>query len=132
MPNVMNSEKYKYERTKFLDADGKVKHSASNGDAVARAMMLISSDDIQGVIEANSLLMKEHKNPGLLRMAVGNSLRAKVRKGEPVTIGEYTVKKLDQKQPEIKAPPKPKAVKTEAKKGRGRKAAEPEQQEAAE
>jgi hypothetical protein len=38
-------------------------------------------------------------------MAVGNSLRARVRKGEPVMIGSFTVKKLDQRisNPAIKA-----------------------------
>lgn len=95
--------KYNYETTKVRDKDGKVRHSAGNGDAIASAMLGMTHDDMVATVKANGLNDKMAKhitgavNTGMFRMALGNVLRGLVRKGTPVTIGAHTVKKLDQK-----------------------------------
>lgn len=119
--SVVDTEKYQYDRIKIAGADGKVRHSASNNDAVARALLvhLAGGADIMKVVRANKLQdkMKEHegKNAGLFRMILGHALRGLVRNGTPVEIGAIMVKKLDQKVavPEVKdkaAPRKRKAA----------------------
>lgn len=117
---------YDYERTSIRGKDGKVRHSASNGDALAKAMLIYtaSDGDIGKLIKANGLQDKfdpsKWDNLGLLRMGVGNSLRALVRNGTPVVVGGITVKALDQKVvvPESlaaeKAEKKPRAAKEAA------------------
>lgn len=107
MPNVVN-DKYNYQRTRFLDAEGNIRHSAGNGDAVARAMLRLSPDQIADIAEAHDVDMSKYKNPGLAKMALSSRLRALVRKDTQVQIGDCLIKKLDQKQPELKAPPKAK------------------------
>lgn len=119
--DIIDRSKYGYTRTKTTGADGKVRSSTSNGDAVAKALMLIPTGDaaISKVAKDNDLYdrIKDRlgsANAGQIRMSVGNMLRAKVRKGEPVTIGEIVVKKLDQT---VKVPdaPKPAPAKKDAK-----------------
>lgn len=113
MPNVVN-DKYNYQRTRFLDAEGNIRHSAGNGDAVARAMLRLSPDQIADIAEAHDVDMSKYKNPGLAKMALSSRLRALVRKDTQVQIGDCLIKKLDQKQPELKAPKvERKAAKTE-------------------
>lgn len=97
MNDVINRNKYNYERIKTLDADGKVKHSSSNGDAVARAMLVLTPDQLADLAEANDVDMSKYKNGGLARMALSNRIRALVRKGTAVQIGDVLVKKLDQR-----------------------------------
>ena len=113
MADVINRDKYNYDRVRFKDSEGKVRHSASNGDAVAKAMLGLTADQIQEAIRVNGLADKlgSYKNAGLLRMAVGNALRALVRKGQSVTVGAHVIKKLDQRvviDEATKEPPKPK------------------------
>lgn len=92
-----------YATTKIVGSDGKTRHSKSNDDAVARAMLIFTAGggDIAKVIKANGLSDKydpaKYDNQGLLRMSVGNSLRALVRGGTPVTVGDITVKTLEQR-----------------------------------
>lgn len=99
---MIDRSKYEYERTKFVGKDGKVRTSVGKGDAVARAMLGMSEDDLLKCAKANKLSDKiighhGNVNPGQFRMFVGNALRAKVKRGEPVTIGKHTIEKLDQK-----------------------------------
>lgn len=95
----------KYERTRFTDPKtGRARSSVSNGDAVARAMMhLVGEDAIDTCARRNKLkdevADKKFPNPGMKRMALGNRLRAMVRKGEAVTIGAHEVKTLLQRVP---------------------------------
>lgn len=126
MNDVINRDKYSYERIKTLDADGKVKHSSSNGDAVARAMLTLTPDQITDLAEANDVDLDKYKNSGLARMALANRVRALVRKGTAVQIGDVLVKKLDQKV-KVEEPPKAKS----APKGKGRAKKVDEEAEAA-
>src|SRR5574343_1789488 len=92
-----------YEVTKIRGADGKVRTSRGNNDAVAKAMLLFtaSGGDIANVVSRNKLddKMKPHmkKQEGLRRMTLGVMLRALVKNGTPVRIGKITVEKLNQK-----------------------------------
>lgn len=114
----------RYERTTFIDPKtGKTRHSASNGDAVAIAMMHIPSEKLDAVVRANKLEMKpEYPNAGMYRMAVGNKLRAMVRAHEgdkslPIAkIGEFEVKSLAQRVPAPSGDKKPAKAAKKAKK----------------
>lgn len=92
-----------YKKMKVRDADGKLKHTANNGDAVAKAMLAYTSagGDLKALADKNGLTDKfkglTGGNPGLVRMSLGVMLRAMVRRGEPVKIGKITVEKLTQK-----------------------------------
>lgn len=92
-----------YKKTRIVGGDGRVRHSKSNDDAVARAMLVFMAGggNIARVIKDNKLTDKydpaQYDNQGLLRMSVGNSLRALVRAGTPVVIGDLTVKTLEQR-----------------------------------
>lgn len=100
--SVVDLKKYDYKRVSIRGADGKVRHSAINGDAVAKAMLLAVSQGvgIGEIIKANDLsskfTIKDAVNPGLLRMSVGGSLRALVKAGTPVKIGKVRVESLKQ------------------------------------
>lgn len=104
---MIDRSRYDYSTVRVADPKtGKVRHSTGNGDAVARAMLAITADDLPKLVKKNGLPELKHgSNPGQFRMIVGNSLRAKVRKGEEVTIGDVVVKKLDQREPVIKEAP---------------------------
>lgn len=132
MPNtepkqMIDRAKYDYKATRVADPKtGKVRNRVSNGDAVARAMLGITFEQLPKTAKANGLeeLVSKHKdsvNPGQFRMIIGNALRAKVKRGEEVTIGDVLVKKLDQREPVVKDAPKveraapaPKAKKTKS------------------
>jgi hypothetical protein len=145
-------EGYEYEKTRVRGVDGKIRHSLSNGDAVAKAMTVLVAEakDLRAalakVARENKLGAKlnidQYDNLGLFRMSLGNSLRGLVRNGTPVTIGDVTVKSLEQnvKVPEVKdveaAPKKKAAAPKKAKHGRkpgraAKSAASEEQAEAA-
>lgn len=117
---TIDASAYGYEKTKVRGADGKLKHSVSNGDAVAKAMTVLvaTAKDLRvalgKVVKENKLGAKlnidQYDNLGLFRMSLGNSLRGLVRNGTPVVIGDVTVKTLEQnvKVPEVKdVEPKP-------------------------
>lgn len=95
----------RYDAIEYLDSEGKLKKSRGTGDAVALAMLGMSEDEVRKTAEDNELEISNKPNFGLYRLAVGNSLRAKIAQGESVVIGSFTVKKLDQKinNPAIKA-----------------------------
>ena len=100
---VIDHSKYQYKRHKMRGADGKMRHSASNGDAVANAMFIhiAGGGTLDQVITANKLQDKyggrRTGNAGTLRMALGKSLRSLVERGEPVKIGKITVSSKNQK-----------------------------------
>jgi len=97
----IDTGKYEYGRVKYKDKDGKTKVSRGNLDAVALAMLGMGPKELERVVKDNKLEDKVEKarklNAGQFRMSIGNSLRATVRSGEAVTIGEHTIKKLDQR-----------------------------------
>jgi hypothetical protein len=99
--STIDTGKYEYGRVKYKDKDGKSKISRGVMDAVAIAMLGMGPTELDKVVKKNSLEDKVAKarggNPGQFRMAVGNSLRAKVRAGEVALIGDHEVKKLDQR-----------------------------------
>lgn len=108
---TIDTSNYEYGTTKIRDADGTLRHSRGTGDAVHKAILLhmagAKDDDarkakLTQIVKANKLDAdkfnpKKFDNQGLLRMSIGNSLRAAVKRGEPVTIGAVEVKRLDQK-----------------------------------
>ncbi len=100
--SIVNHERYHYKRTRIKSPDGAVKTVVSNGDAVARAMSYLSTDDLPKLARAQQVKLSTAKNAGVRKMALANSLRALVRGGAPVKIGEYVVKTLDQKRPDFK------------------------------
>ena len=104
---TIDASGYNYETLKVAGKDGKVRHSVGNGDAVQRAMAKLLADAkdtkvaLTKVVKDNKLGEKvdvaKWDNMGLLRMTIGNSLRALVKAGTPVTIGSETVKSLAQR-----------------------------------
>lgn len=123
---MIDRSKYKYTTTRIIDPDtGKHRVATHNNDAIARAMLSVKSTDLQKIARKNGLaemgdlnadkLAKGDINAGQFRMNIGNALRGKVRKGEPVEIGDVTIKKLDQREPVVKDVPAPerKAAATE-------------------
>lgn len=99
-PNI-DTGSYDYGVTRVEGKGGKTVRSIGNGDAVQRALLKFyaAGKDIGQVIRANKLKQDpaQYDNAGLLRMSVGNSLRALVRNGTHVTIGDVTVKSLEQR-----------------------------------
>lgn len=124
-----------YRRVRVIGKDGRTRHSASNDDAVARAMLtfVAGGGDLDKLVKANKLIEKYpggsagYKNPGLFRMSLGGTLRALVRNGTPVQIGSVTIKSLDQRvaDPNIDAPAKARKQAAAKKAKRSRKAATP-------
>lgn len=117
---------YDYGKIKVRAKDGTLVTSSGTADAVARAMLLhlvVNGGTINQVIAANGLKVKKGPNDGLVRMAVGNTLRGLVRNGIAVEIGAVMVKTLKQ----AVALPKvePKAAKPAKAKKAKRKVAKP-------
>ena|SRR5438128_2895153 len=138
---TIDASEYGYETTKVRDVHGKIRNSVSNGDAIAKAMQVLmaTSKDLRAalarVVRDNKLQDKlnidQYDNLGLFRMSLGNCLRGLVRNDTPVTIGEVTVKSLEQhvKVPEVtdvpeRKPAKKASAKKTARKPRARKADE--------
>jgi hypothetical protein len=117
---TIDTSRYEYARIAVRGADGKMHYSAGNGDAVAKALLLhctVNGKALGGVIRDNGLASKFKDaggNAGTLRMSVGVALRALVKAGTPVTIGDVKVSKLSQKV-EL---PKPEKAAPRAAKGR--------------
>lgn len=133
MNDIINREKYAYERTAYVSEDGKKKHSTGKNDAVARAMLGMDQDALIAVMKANEGMFEKlgkhvgNVNPGQLRMFIGNSLRARIKKGTPVQVGEHLIRKLDQHIRITEAPKAPKpapksAAKEKAEKTKTRRA----------
>ena len=103
-PLMIDRERYGYKPAKYTNAEGKTRYSVGNGDALARALIGMDLEAVIKVAKANGLgeLVSRHTsnknvNTGQLRMILGNALRALVRKGTPVKVGDVTIKSLDQK-----------------------------------
>jgi hypothetical protein len=99
--NVIDAKNYKYDRIKYMGADGRTHYSAGNRDAIATALLSVGSKDFPSVAKANGIskLGKpgDYANKGQYRMALGHALRGLVRNGTPVKIGKHSVKTLKQK-----------------------------------
>lgn len=95
----------RYGSTSFSDpATGRTRATKGSGDAVHLALSLIAFDNLNDVADKNDLQeydSAKYPNAGMAKMNLGNKLRARVRKGESVVIGDNTVKRLDQ---QIKMP----------------------------
>jgi len=99
--SFIDRDKYVYEVTRVRGADGRMKASRTNGDAVARAMLGMSPQQVEEVIAQNGLSDKlgRHigvRTPGQLRMLAGNALRHMLKQGSSIVIGDNTIKRLDQ------------------------------------
>lgn len=121
--SVIDAKKYDYPTIRIRGVDGVIRHSAGNGDAVQKAMLLHLSKGgkVKDVIDANELEVNtKGKNAGLIRMSVGVALRALVKAGEGVKIGSIKVTSLKQAvslpKVEALAPTKPKKAAKKAKK----------------
>jgi hypothetical protein len=97
--SVIDQTKYKYERIKHTGADGKARHTASNGDAVAVALRGLTRDQITDTARHNGVTEDkldkwEKLNAGMFRMNAGLALRKLVKAGKHVKIGSHTVTEL--------------------------------------
>lgn len=91
-------EGYNYDTLRVRDKEGKLHYVRGNHDALTKALalhMIVNGKDIMTVAKANKLELAEYTNPGQLRMAVGNKLRAILNRGEPVVVGTITLKSLN-------------------------------------
>lgn len=97
---TIDRSKYSYGREKHVGADGKLVSRTGNGDAVAQhlAHATVNGHTVDKIAKANSLEVKG-ANSGQIRMNLGNMLRARVKRGEHVVIGDIKVKALDQSLP---------------------------------
>lgn len=101
----------RYERIAYVDKEGKTCYSAGNGDAIGIAMLGMNLTDLEKVVKVNKLgehFEREFANVGQMRMALGNRLRAIVRKEGTVVVGKHEITSLNQK---IEAPDLSKAGK---------------------
>ena len=117
--SIVDTEKYAYDPIVIRDHTGKVRRSYGNQDAIAKAMLGVISDDLGKLAKANGLDKYDpakYRNPGHARMNVGNMLRAKVRRGESITINGVEITKLNQKVdvPEVLPKPRKSAGATKA------------------
>jgi len=99
---ILDTEKYKYDRMKVRDKSGKVRYSANNGDSIARAMVGMVKEDLIVVMKKNGLEEKlsKHtrgKSPGHFRMILGQALRGMVGRGEQVVIRGQQINTLKQR-----------------------------------
>jgi hypothetical protein len=101
--NIIDVEHYNYKRIKFRKGkDGKAQYSAGNQDAVAISMLGAEKADLIKIMNDNKLgeELGKHsrgKNVGHFRMILGQALRGKVNREEPVKINGNTITKLTQK-----------------------------------
>jgi hypothetical protein len=105
-----------YEKVRFTDADGKHRTAKISGDAVSKALVGATRDDLVKVAKANKLgaevvaKIESATNVGTVRMSLSNRLRAKVKHGTPVDVRGVVINDLDQTV-EAPAPKKPRARK---------------------
>ena len=97
--SVIDQDKYKYERVKHTGADGKARHTASNGDAIAVALRGLTRDQITDVARHNGVAEEkldkwEKLNAGMFRMNAGLALRKLVKAGTHVKISGHAVTAL--------------------------------------
>lgn len=98
---VLDTKKYSYNRIKLKSPDRKTIYSANNADAVSRAMLSMTKDELIETAELNGMTdrLKKHftkRNGGHLRMIVGQALRSQLHKSKPVVIRGVTIDRLDQ------------------------------------
>lgn len=96
--SIVDRNKYSYPTIKTRGADGKAAYVRGVDDAVTRAMALhsiVNGKDLGEIAVANNMEMGEYSNMGQFRMALGNKLRAALKRGEAVIIGDFTINALD-------------------------------------
>lgn len=100
MAGAIDLGKYTYKRIKLKSPDGRVIYSANNADAVSRAMLMMTKDDLIRTATDNRLgtRLKKHfeKNTGHLRMIVGQALRSEIHKGKTITVRGIKIDSLRQ------------------------------------
>lgn len=101
---ILDTEKYKYKRIRVRDKNtGKVRYSANNGDAVARAMFGMDKGQMVRVMNENGLTgrLGHHsaKNAGHFRMVLGQALRSIIARGEQIHIAGRRIAALSQQVP---------------------------------
>ena len=97
---VVDVEKYKYDRIKVRGPDGVARYTAGNKDAIAKAMFGMTKDQIRAVATENKLDLAVHfekRNMGHLRMIVGQALRSIIAKKGTVLVNGHAITKLAQK-----------------------------------
>lgn len=97
---VVDVEKYKYDRIKVRGPDGVARYTAGNKDAIAKAMFGMTKEQIRTVATENNLDLAVHfekRNMGHLRMIVGQALRNIIAKKGTVLIDGHKITKLNQK-----------------------------------
>ena len=95
--DIIDRDRYKYERHEIKLEGGKNKKVRDNGDRVAEALRGMTPDDVVKAVRDNGGEVKENwknLNPGLRRLAAGNALRAIVRSGKTVEVGGKRVASL--------------------------------------
>lgn len=97
--NVIKGD-YKYTRVKYKKG-GRSFTSQISGDSVSNALLGADDGELRDVLDENGCLEqvegKIYPNQGMFRMAVGQILRARIRRNEPVQVKGKNIKTLDQK-----------------------------------
>lgn len=96
----------RYNKTRALTAEGKIRNSSGNGDAIFMALLGMSTAELVEVANGNLLGIKpeDYSNSGQFRMAVGNKLRGRFDKqtrelrddSKPVVVNGAEITSLDQ------------------------------------
>lgn len=106
--NIIDTGRYKYERTTISDGRRKV-HSKDNGDPIAVAMRGMSTEDVAQALKDNDLWDDRYARyvseiadgimgSGRFRMTAGQAIRYRWRRGEKTVIrGEEIVPYVDPK-----------------------------------
>lgn len=100
--NVIDT-KYKYDRIKLRDPQGKAHYSANRADAISRAIFNLTNEQVIKILQDNALDHVVHhaktKKVGHFRMIAGQALRSVINKGASVRVGETLIESLDQHVP---------------------------------
>lgn len=99
---TIDTKGYNYQSVKVRGRDGRVHHSRGNADAVHTATTLalnLLGKTREQIAKANKIDLDFNKfaNAGQQQMALNNALRALVRAGTPVMVGNIEVKSLTQR-----------------------------------
>src|SRR5262245_43830685 len=96
--SIVDRSRYTYPTLRVRGHDNKLYYIRGVDDAVTRAMALhsiVAGLDLNDIAVENNLEMGQYSNMGQFRMALGNKLRARVKRGEPVVIGGINIPSLD-------------------------------------
>lgn len=97
------NKKYVYPRIRVRGPDGRIHYSAGAVDAISKAMFGMTYKQLIEVMDQNNLRqrLERHlpKRIGHFKMILGQTLRARVRAGQTVTVRGVRVVELDQPMP---------------------------------